>query len=167
MRWSILTDRLPVTVKIGEEEHELDVRTSTALNCLRKLREDIPDGVKSLYVTRRLGLPPDALDKAIWFLEGPNKPTGKGEASFDYFQDANVIYGAFQQAYGLTLEEVTNLHWWAFLALLEAIPSGTRFMDIVGIRTMEIYPDDSADVRRRKLRAKASVALKTGKKLEW
>lgn len=57
MRWSILTDRLPVTVKIGEEEHELDVRTSTALNCLRKLREDIPDGVKSLYVTRRLGLP--------------------------------------------------------------------------------------------------------------
>jgi len=25
-----------VTVKIGEEEHELDVRTSTALNCLRQ-----------------------------------------------------------------------------------------------------------------------------------
>ncbi len=167
MRWSILTDRLPVTVKIGEEEHELDVRTSTALNCLRKLREDIPDGVKSLYVTRRLGLPPDALDKAVWFLEGPNKPTGKGEASFDYFQDANVIYGAFQQAYGLGLEEVTNLHWWAFLALLEAIPSGTRFMDIVGIRTMEIGPKEDPEVRRRKLRAKASVALKTGKKLEW
>jgi hypothetical protein len=167
MRWSILTDRLPTMVTIGEEDYELDTRTSTALNCLRKLREDIPDGVKSLYVTRRLGLPPDALDKAVWFLEGPNKPTGKGEASFDYFQDANVIYGAFQQAYGLGLEEVINLHWWAFLALLEAIPSGTRFMDIVGIRTMEIYPDDSAEVRRRKLRAKASVALKTEKKMEW
>ncbi len=167
MRWSILTDKLPVTVQIGEEEHELDVRTSTALNCLRKLREDIPDGVKSLYVTRRLGLPPDALDKAVWFLEGPNKPTGKGEASFDYFQDASVIYGAFQQAYGLGLEEVTGMHWWAFLALLEAIPSGTRFMDIVGIRTMEIGPKEDPEVRRRKLRAKASVALKTGKKLEW
>jgi len=166
MRWAILTDKLPTTITVGKVSFELDVKTSTALNCIRKLREDIADEIKVMYVTKRLGLPTNCFDNALWFLTGPNEVKGKGSPSFDYFQDANLIYSAFQQAYGLSLDEVTSMHWWRFLALLEGLPSGTRFMDVVSIRTMEIDPKDSQEVKLRKLKAKNAVALKSSK-MEW
>ena len=37
-RWCILTDALPHELTVGKERFPIDVRTSTALNCLRKLR---------------------------------------------------------------------------------------------------------------------------------
>ncbi len=164
MKWSILTDRLPTEVEIGGETYSLDTRTSTALNCLRKLREDLPDELKHLYVTRRLGLPPEGGKEAVEYLMGANPKGGKGEPSYDYFQDANVIYGAFQQAYGLGLDEVTSMHWWAFLALLESIPKGTRFIDIINIRTMKVEGD--REQKMAIMKAKAAVALK-GNKGGW
>lgn len=166
MRWAILTDKLPTTITVGKVSFELDVRTSTALNCIRKLKEDIAYEIKVMYITSRLGLATDFFDEAIEFLTGPSQAKGKGSPSFDYFQDANLIYSAFQQAYGLSLDEVTNMHWWRFLALLEGLPAGTRFMDVISIRTMEIDPKESPEVKLRKLKAKNSVALKSSK-MEW
>ena len=159
----ILTDKLPTTVSVGGEQYTIDTRTSTALNCIRKLRQDIPEEFKQMYVVKRLGLPSHGIAGAFEFLSGPNKPKGKGKASYDYFQDSSLIYGAFQQSYGLDLDEVTTMHWWRFLALLESIPASTRFMEVIGIRTMEIDPKDSPEVRTKKMRAKAAVALHSDK----
>lgn len=170
-RWCILTDALPHELTVGGEKFPIDVRTSTALNCLRKLREDIPEEAKLSYLLRRLGLPNtlDALDTALEYLAGPpaeEKEPKRGKPDFDYFQDAELISAAFQQAYGLGLDELTQMHWWRFLSLLGGLPSSTRFMEVVGIRTMEIDPKESAESKSKKRKAKKAVALKDTRSAE-
>lgn len=170
-RWCILTDKLPLTVRIGDQDYPIDTRTSTALNCIRKLREDIPEEAKLSYLLRRLGLPNtlDALDTALGYLAGPpaeEKEPKRGKPDFDYFQDAELISAAFQQAYGLGLDELTQMHWWRFLSLLGGLPSSTRFMEVVGIRTMEIDPKESAESKAKKRKAKKAVALKDTRSAE-
>lgn len=163
-RWCILTDRLPTELVGKGESFPLDTRTSTALNCLRKLREDIPPELKVGYIFKRLGLPEaDLFSEIMDYLAGPpsdDARESKGPPSFDYFQDSELILAAFQQAYGLDLNAVTNLHWWHFLSLLGGLPSDTRFMEVVNIRTMEIDPKESAESKAKKLKAKKAVALK-------
>lgn len=165
-RWCILTDKLPLTVRIGDQDYPIDTRTSTALNCIRKLREDIPEEAKAIYVLARMGLSGsvEAFAAIVDFLAGPPADDDKqhvpGPPSFDYFQDAKLISAAFQQAYGLGLDEITSMHWWRFLSLLEGIPGDTRFMEIIGVRTMEINPKDSAETKAKKRKAKLAVALK-------
>lgn len=68
------------------------------------------------------------------------KPSNKGgEKAFDFVQDAELIYAAFYQAYGIDLfQEQGKLHWWKFSALLNGLPSDTRFSEIVSIRTRPI-----------------------------
>ena len=166
-RWCLLTDALPQALSVGGETFPIDTRTSTALNCIRKMREDVPEEAKRVYLLSRLGLPPDleALEVAYDYLGGPpqyndDRQPFAGPPAFDYFQDAALIHAAFQQAYGLSIDEITSMHWWSFLSLLEGLPANTRFMEVVGIRTMEIGPKDSAEEKARKRRAKKAVALK-------
>jgi len=165
-RWCILTDALPRSLLVGNQAFPIDTRTSTALNCIRKMREDIPEELKLEYLTSRLGLPASAesVVVALDYLAGPpsddEKPVKPGPPSFDYFQDSKLIGAAFQQAYGLGLDEITSMHWWCFLGLFEGLPANTRFMEVVGIRTMEINPKDSAEEKARKRRMKKAVALK-------
>lgn len=164
MEWSILTDQLPVKLQYNGVDHEIDTRTSTALNCIRKMRGDVPQELATTYVLSRLGLPVEigALVVAVDYLAGPKaveKKQGSSAPTFDYFQDSALIYSAFQQSYGLSLTDITTMHWWAFLSLLEGIPASTRLMEVINIRTMEIDPKDSAELKAKKRRAKASVAL--------
>jgi hypothetical protein len=130
------------------------------------MREDIPEELKFGYLTLRLGLPStaEAVVVALDYLAGPpsddEKPSKAVAPSFDYFQDAKLIGAAFQQAYGLGLDEITSMHWWRFLSLVEGLPANTRFMEVIGIRTMEIKSKDSAEEKARKRRMKKAVALK-------
>ncbi len=161
----MLTDALPQKLTVDGEDHPIDVRTSTALNCIRKMREDIPEELVISYVCSRLGLPVsmDGLTTAYDYLVGPPREEGPKTSDkpiFDYFQDSALILAAFQQAYGIGLDELTQMHWWRFMSLLEGLPASTRLMEVVSIRTMEINPKDSAEEKARKRRMKKAVALK-------
>ena len=167
--WSILTDQLPVSLKVGRNEYPIDTKASTALNCIRKLKEDIPEEVKLIYLLNRLNddLPKseEAVAEALSFLAGyqvddtPKRSAQKAPA-YDWFQDAPLIFAAFSQTYSLSIEEITSMHWWKFLALFEGLPQDTRFMEVIGIRTMEIGQKDTPETKRKKREAKQAVALK-------
>lgn len=62
----------------------------------------------------------------------------KAQRSVDFTQDAALIYSAFMQAYHIDLREARDMHWWTFSALLSGLPSDTRLMEIVRIRTMPV-----------------------------
>lgn len=164
--WCILTDKLPDSASVGKETMQIDTRTSTVIDCIAKIKSDVPEFVKLKYVCDRFGVPVSEswLAQVIAFIEGPN-PTherthdGKPPA-FDYLQDAELILAAFQQTYALAYAQVVSMHWWQFLALLKGLPSNTRFMEVIGIRTAEINPKDSAEVKAKKRKAKLAVALK-------
>ena len=97
----------------------------------------------------------DAVSKVL-FTEG--KSTTK---VFDFVQDAELIYAAFMQAYHIDLCD-EKLHWWKFGALLNGMPSDTRFSEVVRIRAMEIPKPTphNHEERMRIIRLKPDYALK-------
>ena len=78
----------------------------------------------------------------LWFyLRGKGPETGERKAAaraYDFEQDAGRIYAAFLAIYGMDLTQVDYLHWWAFMALLEALPDTTQMGQIMAWRTMDL-----------------------------
>ena len=91
------------------------------------------------------------------------KPSKGGEKSFDFVQDSELIFAAFYQAYGIDLvEEQGKMHWWKFSALLNGLPSDTRFSEIVSIRTKPIPAPNKYNEQERQnlIKMKRDYALK-------
>ena len=57
-----------------------------------------------------------------------------GERMLDYVLDADYIYSAFMQQYGIDLLDV-DMHWHKFKALLGGISEGTKLHEIMGYRS--------------------------------
>lgn len=115
---------------------------------LALLDESFTDQERALVGVEQLfgGLPPCGLEQAVqallWFyLRGKAPQAGKGKTAaraYDFDTDAGRIYAAFLQAYGIDLTKEPCLHWWAFLALLEALPDTTQMAQVMTWRTMEL-----------------------------
>lgn len=86
---------------------------------------------------------------------------GNGKPVFDLEQDKELIYSAFLQVYGIDLD-TAEMSVEKFLALLGGIPEGTKFAEVIKIRTMPIPKPTKYNAEERSdiIRAKASVALK-------
>lgn len=78
----------------------------------------------------------------------------------DFDQDAGMIRAAFLQAYGINLY-TDRIHWIEFSELLNAIPEGSRYSQVVGIRIRDVPAPTkyNAEERAWLINAKASVAL--------
>ena len=84
------------------------------------------------------------------------------QKSMDFIQDGQLIYAAFMQADGIDLNDQRGkLHWWKFTALLRGLPSNTRFMEVVQIRTkpMPAPTKHNAQERAQLIRLKQEYAL--------
>lgn len=115
---------------------------------------------------------PDVLDEAIskmvWFYRcgvDPAETTGKSaddtvndEPPFSYEHDADYIFSAFMQAYGLDLAR-RPLHWWQFRALFRSLPEDTQLVKIIGYRTMKIPAKMSKEQRQHYEKMKRIYAL--------
>ena len=163
-RWCILTDALPHELTVGGEEFPIDVRTSTAPStACRKLREDIPEEAKLSLPAQA---PPDCRTPLMLWIRPWDtsqalllkKEPKRGKPDFDYFQDAELISAAFPAGIRPRIGRADRMHWWRFLSLLGGASSSTRFMEVVGIRTMEIDPKESAESKAKKRKAKKAVA---------
>ena len=91
------------------------------------------------------------------------RPSGRGgEPLVDFEQDADLIYSAFWERYGIRLTEA-DLHWHEFLALFRGLKE-TKLNDVMGWRSFE--PDGSKGMEKwnsRMLELKRAWALDT----EW
>ena len=71
--------------------------------------------------------------------------------AFDFDIDADLIYSAFMQQYGIDLIE-TDMHWHKFLALMQGIGSDTKLGEVIGYRSYEKsdkkYEDQMTLLRR-------------------
>lgn len=55
----------------------------------------------------------------------------------DYDLDADLIYAAFLEQYGIDLIDVEHLHWHKFIALLRGISEDTKLGKVMGYRCYE------------------------------
>ncbi len=87
--------------------------------------------------------------------------TAKAEPVFDFTCDAERIYAAFLQVYGIDLcDPAVKLHFWKFMALLRNLPRDTEFMQVVNLRMTDTTKIENDDLRRRVRRAKAKVRIR-------
>ena len=95
--------------------------------------------------------------KALLF-KAPRKKGGQRVT--DFIQDAGLIRAAFRQAYGIDLYR-DRLHWIEFTELMNALPEGSRYAEVVGIRARPMPEPTQWNKKEREwlMQAKADVAL--------
>ena len=60
--------------------------------------------------------------------------------------DGDYVFASFMQAYRIDLiEEIGKLHWKKFNALLVGLPEGTKFVEVLKIRSYEPRKGDSSE----------------------
>lgn len=155
MNFDLLTNDLPVSVRVGGKEYPIswDFRTGIKLDGI--LRSDLEEADKleqmlCLYYGRD-HIPPDiyqAIDKIIWFYRCGDLPDDEEEEKKKrryirrkskepacvLTQDAPYVYAAFMDQYGIDLTSIESMHWWKFMALFESMGDGTKMSKIMYYR---------------------------------
>lgn len=162
-----LYERLPDSVTVGRKRIKVDLDFRNVLRMLDVLQRDdlMPDAREWLAVRCVCRKPVKGMMaelRKLLFAEPP-KSDGKRVTSFE--QDAGLIRAAFWQVYGVNLW-TAKLHWFEFIELMQGIPEGNRYSDVVGIRMREMPEPTKWNAKERAwlIRAKAAVALKRTEK---
>ena len=159
-----LQDRLPDGVTVDGRFYRLDFDFRNVLRMMGELtREDVMPEAREYNALRCLTRRPRNVSKvlaAVRELLFEKPPKRDGPRVTDFVQDAGMIRAAFRQAYGIDLYR-DRLHWLEFRELLNAIPEGSRYSEVVGIRARPMPPATkwNAEERSWLLKAKADMAL--------
>ena len=160
-----LQDRLPDGVTVEGKFYKLDFDFRNVLNMMHELnREDVMPEAMVYRALKCLTKHPKNADKvlaAVNELLFDNEPKRDAQKVTDFEQDAGLIRAAFRQAYNIDLYR-DDLHWMEFVELLNAIPEGSRYSEVIGIRAKPIPAATkwNAEERQWLMKAKADVALR-------
>ena len=160
-----LQDRLPDGVTVDGRFYRLDFDFRNVLNMMKELaREDIMPEARAWRAVRCLTKHPRNEEKvleAVQKLLFDREPKKDGQKVTDFEQDAALIRAAFRQSYGIDLYRA-KLHWIEFVELLNALPEGSRYSEVVGIRArpMPVATKYNAEERQWLAKAKADVVLR-------
>lgn len=159
-----LQDTLPNGVTVNGKFYKLDFDFRNVLRMMDELgRDDVMPEAREYNALKCLTKRPKNVSKvmdavrAALFEKTPKKDAQKVT---DFVQDAGLIRAAFKQVYGINLYR-DRLHWIEFTELLNAIPEGSRYAEVVGIRARPLPPATkwNADERRWLMKAKSDVAI--------
>ena len=159
-----LQDRLPDGVEVDGKFYRMDFDFRNVLRMIEVLdRDDLLPEAKAYKALLCLQKRPRTAVKVLEAVKGllfkaPRKKSGQKVT--DFIQDAGLIRAAFRQAYGIDLYR-DNLHWIEFTELLNAIPEGNRYSEVVGIRARPMPAATKWNQHEREwlLQAKADYAL--------
>lgn len=89
-----------------------------------------------------------------------SKSSDNEKRIFSLKYDADYIYSSFLQAYGIDLIDAQNsLHWKKFNALLNGLPSDTKFAEVLKIRSYKPQKGDSAKYKENMRKLQKEYAL--------
>lgn len=166
-----LYERLPDRVTVDGHSYRVDLDFRNVLRMMEVMgRDDLLPGARDWLALRcimrrpprRTGPLLDAV-RALLFPARKGADDGKRLTSFE--QDADLIRAAFRQAYGIDLYR-DRVHWLEFSALLAALPEGSRYSDVLGIRARPMPTPTKYNAQEREwlAKAKAAVALEMDEK---
>ena len=164
-----LQDRLPDGVEVDGKWYKLDLDFRNVLKMIEVMdRDDLMPEAKAYKALSFVQKRPKNVEKVLEAVKGllfkaPRK-TG-GQKVTDFEQDAGLIRAAFRQAYGIDLYR-DRLHWIEFTELLNAIPEGSRYAEVVGIRARPMPAATKWNQHEREwlAKAKADVRLEMSEK---
>lgn len=164
-----LHDRLPEGVTVDGKFYRMDFDFRNVLKMIEVLdRDDMIPEAQAYKALSFLQKRPKNAVKVLEAVKGllfkaPRKKGGQKVT--DWVQDAPLIRAAFRQAYGIDLYR-DKVHWIEFTELLNAIPEGNRYSEIVGIRARPMPEPTQWNRKEREwlLRAKSDYALELTEK---
>jgi hypothetical protein len=159
-----LQDRLPDGVTVDGKFYRMDFSFRNVLRMIEVLDDNsLLPGARAYNALHCLCKRPKNVFKVLEAVKGllftaSRKKDGKRVT--DWVQDAGLIRAAFRQVYGIDLWR-DNLHWIEFTELLNAIPEGNRYSEIVGIRARPMPEPTKWNQKEREwlMKAKADYAL--------
>jgi hypothetical protein len=158
-----LQDRLPDGVTVDGKFYKCDFDFRNVLKMIEVLdRDDMMPEAKAYKALSFLQKRPKNAVRVLEAVKGllfkaPRK-TG-GQKVTDFIQDAGLIRAAFRQAYGIDLYRA-KLHWIEFTELLNAIPEGSRYSEVVGIRARPMPAATKWNQHEREWLAKAKADVR-------
>lgn len=159
-----LQDHLPQGVFVDKKFYRLDFDFRNVLRMMEVLdRDDLMPGAKEYLALKCLTKHPRNVHKVIIAVRDllfQQKPKKDAKKVTDFEQDAGLIRAAFRQEFGVDLYR-DKLHWIEFSEMLNAIPEGNRYAEVVGIRARPLPAPTKWNQKERDwlLKAKADVAL--------
>ena len=159
-----LQDRLPDGVTVGGRFYRLDFDFRNVLKMMEIMaRDDLMPDAREYIALKCLTRHPRNVSKvlaAVRALLFEKPPKTDSKKATDFVQDAGLIRAAFRQEYGVDLYR-EKLHWIEFRELLNAIPEGNRYSEVIGIRVRPIPSPTkwNGEERAWLIKAKADVAL--------
>jgi hypothetical protein len=107
---------------------------------------------------------PEAVSMALWFYQcGKENKGGKKKSSsqikvISFEHDAEYIYAAFLDQYGIDLQE-TKMHWWKFSALFHSLKDDNKIVKIMGYRAISLNNKMSKEQKEFYLEMKKLYAI--------
>ena len=164
-----LQDTLPNGVTVDGRFYKLDFDFRNVLRMMDELdRDDIMPEARAYNALKCLTNRPKNVPKVLEAVKGllfQEKPKKDAQKVTDFVQDAGMIRAAFRQAYGIDLYR-DRLHWIEFSEMLNAIPEGSRYAEVVGIRVRPMPAPTKWNAQEREwlMKAKADVAIHLSEK---
>lgn len=154
---SVLTVPFPTWLQIDGVNCPIHSDFRTVLRCYeilgdkKELSRDEMVEVLSMFYVRQRCYTEEHIDKMFWFFSCgrekekkvfPRKIAGiNNKQSFDFVEDAELIYAGFMQQYGIDLQ-TEEMHWWKFMILLENLGSDTKLQRVMEYRTIDTKNKD-------------------------
>ena len=158
---NILIDLLPSKVVVDGTEYEIntDFRTSVLFSLLME-DDELTEEQKvvkalNLYYPQIPTNINEAINKIIWFYKcgkdtekSNEKGNGSNKKIFDFEADADYIYSAFMSQYRIDLQDIEQLHWWKFKALLEGLKDDNKLSKILEYRSVDLSKIQDKEQRK-------------------
>ncbi|WP_300902233.1 bacteriophage Gp15 family protein [uncultured Clostridium sp.] len=149
---NILIDSLPKTIRIDNENYEInsDFRTYILFELLMqdieiKDEEKLIQALQLCYIKCPHNIQ-EGINKMLWFyscgkesdLNYSNKISSTTKQIYDFDYDAEYIYSAFLDQYGIDLNDIEYLHWWKFKAMFKSLKEDNEIVKIMGYRSIDL-----------------------------
>lgn len=174
---NVLMDSLPSTVMIGGRPYPINTDFRAGIELEELMEDDSISQKERVLKALKIYFQPvpdlhyieDAMSAINWFYVGyeereakPQEGGKEREKYFSYAYDAEYIFSAILQQYGLNLQK-ESVHWWVFRALIRGLSKDTEFIKIVGYRAMKITNDMSRKEKEYYRKMKQLYALPANK----
>lgn len=145
-----LIEEYPDTIIVDGKEYSIDTnfRRWIGLNEALLDKQLEPDDLNHLVLALfKEELPENGAatgKEIIRFLRGniddskEGKGAVKGKRVFSFLYDSDYIIGAFMECYHIDLVRIRYMHWWHFLALLNALNSECELKKRMNYRGMDL-----------------------------
>lgn len=159
-----LTDSLPAGVTVDGKFYKLDFDFRNVLKMMEIMgNDDIIQDARDYLAIKCLTRKPRNVEKvlkAVKDLLFDSRPTTSGERLTSFEHDAGLIRSAFRQVYHIDLFR-EKLHWMEFTELLQNLPDGNRYEEILGIRARPLPSPTKYNQKEREwlMKAKQQCAL--------